>query len=142
VREHKFRIWDKKHETFVTEPFYAIGLDGTIRVGAHRSTEPERYELLEYTGLKDCKGQEIYKDDLLIHRYPAGSTIYKAFIGEKTHDVDGLDFGYYGVHFMYVSSTIRYIGDCVTGMKGSYPLVSELEIIGNVHENPELLESK
>lgn len=82
-----------------------------------------RYEVMQYTGLKDCNGAEIYEGDLI-----------KDFINEKTYQVIWDDYG------MFIFTEL----DSTTGGLDYYRLEDEasmtcLILIGNIYENPELL---
>ena len=72
----------------------------------------------QFTGLKDCKGQEIYEGDVL--RDPDGKTLEVVWNnGAGSWECAREDY-----HFLFI---MRYI-DVMT-------------VIGNVHDSPKLLEA-
>lgn len=78
------------------------------------------YVWLQYTGLKDKHGKEIYEGDIL--QLPSryyGDTYYEKSIGVIEWDYD--------------SWYVKNQGDAQ---------YSDMEIIGNIYENPELLQTK
>ncbi len=79
-------------------------------------TEPEKYIPEQFTGLKDVNGKEIYEGDILENR--KYRSIVKFARGKFLADV--------------VGTISRF--DLIGETHGS-------KVIGNVHENPELLEA-
>ncbi|MHA4046429.1 YopX family protein [Bacillus cereus] len=87
--------------------------------------EQRAFNVMQYTGLKDKNGKEIYEGDVV-------DTVYdgKLFTGVVVYDESELDFKAtngkenYGSNFQYL------------------PCCDEVEIIGNIYENPELLKTK
>lgn len=60
MREIKFRVWDNAREMFTAvNPF--CGFDGNRL----RADDGTRFILMQYTGLKDKNGKEIYEGDVL-----------------------------------------------------------------------------
>jgi uncharacterized phage protein (TIGR01671 family) len=75
---------------------------------------PENVELMQYTGLKDKNGKEIYEGDLLSN---------SEFIGQIVWDIGGFDW--------VKSNGVEYfIGNLKT---------TDIEVVGNIYENPDLL---
>jgi uncharacterized phage protein (TIGR01671 family) len=121
MRDIKFRAWLIKEKTMVSvshlqvkQPRYI-----TTRRKAGGIFFNGRYELMQYTGLKDKNGVEIYEGDI-VQPYLQG---YK---GELCV-IKYLDHGF----------TMCDL-DTTESMDGVWYF--EVEIIGNIYENPELLE--
>ncbi len=74
----------------------------------------------QYTGLTDKNGKKIFEGDIVITK-----TTSCKFVG----------------CILYSTEYVRFV--CVTKSKMSYPMDSkfEYEIIGNIHDNPELFET-
>lgn len=75
----KFRAWDKTQNKMINVPKLCFGEDGralTITIGIKTSegydkdlVVGETADLMQYTGIKDSLGQEIYENDIV--RYEA-----------------------------------------------------------------------
>ncbi|WP_342505661.1 YopX family protein [Sporosarcina sp. FSL K6-2383] len=127
MREIKFRVFDT-----TTHDMYHPGEDGSqLIIGMSHALDGDRNyvalwsdegeicregdaEFMQYTGLKDKDGREIYEDDIVEFGAGPYQVVY-----EK---------GCHYVHTPHDSEFLHVI-------KESY-----IEIIGNIHSNPELLE--
>jgi len=109
MREIKFRAWHKKDNTMYNKGWYDDLLLGED-IG-------NKY-LMQYTGLKDKKGVEIYEGDIV-----------------KTISRDNM----VGVVEYWKD---RFIIRRVNKAQNISLLSTDLEIIGNIYENLELLQEK
>ncbi|MEJ7528962.1 YopX family protein [Staphylococcus hominis] len=126
----KFRVWDKDHEYMeYTDKnlIVSFGDNGNVDVTDLSNiystcNSMQNFELMQATGVRyiyDESGQEIYEGDIVKTR----TSEYERFIG-------------------YVDNAIsRFKVRGVKQYKGlSVDLDGTCEIIGNIYENPELLE--
>jgi len=123
VREIKFRAWDGKEMSNPFNPFVdlLVMFNSTFKtypVGEgqnHTTPTDKRLKWIQYTGLKDKNGKEIYEGYIL----KLGDYVVS-------------------VHFksgaFRISQCIGAYGDSLYGWNFTY------EIIGNIYENPDLLE--
>lgn len=121
MREIKFRAktvtadeWVFGHYAFV-DGYHVIYENG-------RPIIIKSITLGQFTGLKDKNGKEIYEGDIIC--YNGGYTTSRAKMTVKWMDV-GFVLEAYGELWAYS------LGECIT---------NTLEAIGNIYENPELLE--
>lgn len=140
-REIKFRAWGKDEKRMLE--VYRIGFDGPIDGaqvycylddrGAKGSKEcfydGDGLTLEQFTGLKDKNGKDIYEGDILAWH----SNIY------RKHDWVGLVL-YRGAGFAVQESDKSYSSpewlDCACSKDANI-----VEIVGNVHEDKDLLEA-
>lgn len=127
MREIKFRSWDtyNKEMLEVQELDYADSYNGQpmIRTTMYNDYfDTEDMILMQYTGLKDKNGVEIYEGDIV--RILGGE--YKQGFYEWDEKVCIKDFIYDGFNLMM---TVNQIGN------------EALEVIGNIYDNPEMLEN-
>jgi uncharacterized phage protein (TIGR01671 family) len=140
MREIKFREWDQnRHEIYggdIPGMSYGHREDFDDMVGFRFShTELIDYEgteefknkriLEQYTGLHDKNGKEIYEGDIVEFKTLKRSKNF-GFENELVHDV--VNYSDYS-EWLVGNSLLSRI------FNGS-------EVIGNIHENPELLEDK
>jgi len=123
-RETKFRFWDKTRKEMIEDTVIPSGLFYQILTGGNDNFIP-----LQYTGLHDKNGEKIYEGDIIkIHDENAGVEFVREGIQWESE-------GKYYVNFW----ALRYQPEGFN--RQIYPLEDEKgEIIGNIYENPELLE--
>lgn len=124
MREIKFRAWSKSEKRMypVYQLTWALG-DLYAQVDSEKDLwmRSSVMNLMQYTGLKDKNGVEIYEGDLVTW------TIYPDDEPKRRKPVE-VQFRH-GVYFT----------DTTTPILGNIRPDQELEICGNIYENPELL---
>lgn len=124
MREIKFRLWDKRSKELMPtdknlqfydkENYWIADIEDAL-------INKERFELMQYTGLKDKNGTEIFEGDII--KGWSNCTYTVTFVEKR------------GGYYPFAQ------GDgcgCCDDEVESDP--SECTVIGNCYENPELLE--
>lgn len=145
MRELKIRIWHDAKKDWIYLDLSNITLEHFCS-GNNGVSDGSDYTLLQeefntskkylYTGLKDKSGKEIYEDDvirILYTDWPSKSDSDERTLEEYKKDISGIGVVKYFEH-EYRLQFNNYMGDIIEGRHG------EKEVIGNIYENPELLE--
>jgi uncharacterized phage protein (TIGR01671 family) len=151
MREIKFRAWDEDlremffmakgdfhiggrgANTFTAEWIQRLIQGGFVKNGVHKPKI-----LMQYTGLKDKNGKEIFEGDIIRvisddkdwNKSTDGIQVIEFWNGQfvfnahRHKDDDYINFGWW----------VRSNGYSI--------VLHQLEVIGNIYENPELLEAK
>ena len=130
MREIRFRLWDKENKKMIVRDSlytYFIGLLGDI--GRHdvcgnvtynngHKFYSEQFETMQYTGLKDKNGKEIYEGDIY-HQ------------GDKN------------ILYVVVWHDTSFIGKQLksSSYAGLTYWLDRIEVIGNIYDNPDLLKT-
>jgi len=130
---YKFRAWDKYKKLFIPTDVWAIcqtdfNAFGVMLKDWENYKEGEYFyshsqELSQYTGLKDNNGKEIYEGDILkgISNNPFSmgeENNYEVMWGVDSWHIKGTSFG--------IQELQNYCNN-------------NIEVVGNIYENPELL---
>jgi len=137
MREHKYRVWDKNLQLMgyqFTKHIFAEDKteyktiafsfsSGCKPLTLVEALESNNYILMQYTGLKDKNGKEICEDDIVTGYidFVTGDILVKGSVEYNSHDA-------------------RWE---VLSLAGDYSIalseIQDIEIIGTIHDNPELL---
>jgi uncharacterized phage protein (TIGR01671 family) len=136
MREIKFRAWDGAimRCDIINIEWTKNTTIALITARSTRDEDGEKHDsiLMQYTGLKDKNGKEIYEGDVLNHKYfysPEFSL--EQWEKEEKIIVKIPDF------FCYLGSDLVQNSD-----ETMEEFVSHMEVIGNIWEHPDLLECK
>jgi uncharacterized phage protein (TIGR01671 family) len=124
-REIKFRVWDNKDRKMlpVRELTFTPGGRLLIDTGQQSAsvTDMRPLELMQYTGLRDKNGVEIYEGDIVVRSRFDKPKQFSILYSED--------------HAAFRLKSHQFRG-------ASYPMEQYpegfLEVIGNIYENPEL----
>lgn len=132
-REIKFRVWDHNTDTMMIPDNFEFydGKIGWIDAGREAGPEsgndgyPDQFDLMQYTGLHDKNGKEVYENDILKCDRPAYHQNPKFVVKD------------------WVLGKLILRDVPVKGFGTSFwSNGNDVEVIGNIYENPDLLEAQ
>lgn len=128
MSEIRFRAWDKNSETLVNIKTIDLEADGSVGCVVDFddiNLDVSECVLMQYTGLKDKNDVEIYEGDIVCDRY---ANNYTPIFRNGTYMA-------YNVDCLYLTKQEPSTQFNVVWKDGC-------EVIGNIHDNPELLKTK
>lgn len=121
-REINFRAWDNANKKWLNKDDaedLIIRLDGSYEINKGWAIIEPDLTIEQYTGLKDKNGKKIYEGDIV--KIEAYSRVFQVVYRK------------WDCSFVYENDEDEEIVHMFSGFPSAY------EIIGNIHENPELL---
>ena len=122
MREIKFRAWDKDKQCMIKDALQHWKESFDVVTETFLTLlDDDKYEVMQYTGLKDAVGREIYEGDIVKCDDDLWVVLWDDY--KSCFAIDGLYLSMYVCPF-----DVSWSNDC--------------EVIGNIYENPELLEEE
>lgn len=131
----KFRVWDKskKEQPLIFMGGFAVKASGELVGIVGKDVYPVRDKMTieRFTGLKDSGDHEIYENDIIQYVSSDGTK----FLGPVKYMVED-DYPAFDVPLKYIPPEFEFDSNVIsTGLS-----VDRIYVIGNVHQNLELLE--
>lgn len=145
-REIKFRAWDEEnkemdYEPQVTEAVFRNASE-SVNYLIELSQKEDKNIWMQYTGLKDMRGVEIYEGDIVknhwhdINMKDIGA-LWGVCFGEHLTSADYYASEAYGWYAEKINATDDERTNSLHDL--AHDKDKGIEIIGNIYENPELL---
>lgn len=119
MREIKFRSWDKDNNSIIY-PYLIAFVKRGIAIKTKKFVDIPHFTLMQYTGLKDKNGKEIYEGDILNNKNVVVFDNLFCRFGFTEYDINAFP------NWVYSHS---FSPDNIKGF----------EVIGNIYENGDLL---
>ncbi len=143
MREIKFRAWDNELKEMDYNPMIPTAPyaeDESLNESIN-FLNSGRSILMQYTGLKDKNGKEIYEGDIL--KWNVNKLIHRNSIDfNTTLDSPPDNYSTYVSKIIFENGAFKACTDknSKTLLHGDIPRNEIGEVIGNIYKNPELLE--
>lgn len=132
MREIRFRAWNTNNGMRYMDNDFFIGADGTVYDRASRTYDTPNLEiesvdkmiLMQFTGLRDSKGVEIYEGDIV-----------------RQYEGEDYSLDYFVKWYQERCGFWLFTMPMMSAHLDLSAFRSKLTVIGNIHENPELLKA-
>jgi len=145
-RKLKFKAWDSNKKEFVFEEFHIIGETTVFNlIQQYRLEEFNDLFVIQFTGLKDKNGKEIYEGDILECPMPDFNDPLCPFDKDKKYEHDWWERGIVKYYNEYARFGLEYHspfgGEGYTGLEEhiSQSVNRGWWVIGNIFENSDLI---
>ena len=143
MKELKFRAFHKPSKKMFDVgmiDFLANELIGIEDLGngfsmGHFNKQIKDCELMQFTGLKDVDGKEIFEGDIVEIKFDDYYSNNSFTIDEDSTHKGEIVFEFFGYYIKFPDMCFMSINDIA-----DYEF--NIKILGNIHQNPELLEKK
>ena len=151
MREIKFRAFDiENKEMLKVENLYFNNISNRVEIKTLMYSDyfnENEMILMQYTGLKDKNGKEIYEGDIVEILWYYRKTRYVVKYGEYKIDCCGCcynehnAYGFYLEHIKLRDAQQSINDDEYAQQSINDDEIVEIVVIGNIYDNPELLEN-
>lgn len=127
MKEIKFRAWNKELKLFMDCENVFINQDGGIYREDTGEWYEDEYDIQMFTGLKDKNDKKMYGGDVVkyYNKEESGIGVIK-------------DMGAINLYIVWLKQHTEY--PTLQSDISIFQFPGEVEVIGNIYENPELLE--
>ena len=174
MREIKFRAWDKRNREMIDwETIAVFDMAESLTLVDIITDKDEDFVVMQFTGLRDKNGKEIYEGDIVCDNYAENyPSDAREYVREHGGELEGINKNYRVCFGGFIDNIDGYadvpeweknemsiVGWYLQEETGRVSLAGALyhsfgnyssfrtnkiyhEVVGNIYENPELLEAK
>lgn len=132
MKTYKFRVWDgEKIIHFKLRDLTVYTGEFAYAEGQCVDCDEFNHNIMQFTGLKDKNDKDIYEGDIVIEKYPDED---KEMMGKYWKQT---------CFIRYDEDLAMFLIDPNDGLTpDTFETEAEIEVIGNIYQNPELLEGQ